>query len=136
MSNSDRHSIRRVVLPSGRTIDVVYFEDVPATPTIPATRSIDGLHVCPLCDSGLVHPVSITGDGPDRWDIALQCPNCGWVGGGSFDRELVDQLEDELDRGTKAVVRDLKRLVRANMEDEIDRFVHALEADAILPMDF
>jgi hypothetical protein len=136
MSNSDRHSVRRVVLPSGRTIDVVYFEDVAPPETIPAAGGVDGLHVCPLCDSRLVHPVSFAGNGPDRWEITLQCPNCGWLGDGSFDRELVDQLEDELDRGTKALLRDLKRLVRANMEDEIDRFVHALDADAILPMDF
>jgi hypothetical protein len=136
MPNSDRHSVRRVVLPSGRTIDVVYFEDVPPPETLQTARSVEGLHVCSCCESKLVHPISWTGDGPSRWEITLQCPNCGWVGGGSFERELVDQLEDELDRGTKLLVRDLKRLVRANMEDEIDRFVHALEADAILPMDF
>jgi len=34
------------------------------------------------------------------------------------------------------LVRDLKRLMHANMEEEIDRFVSALEEDQILPEDF
>ncbi len=34
------------------------------------------------------------------------------------------------------LARDYKRLMRANMADEIDRFVGALTADAILPEDF
>jgi hypothetical protein len=68
--------------------------------------------------------------------MTLECPNCRWLGGGEFDQELVDAFEDHLDRGTKALVEDLKRLVRANMEEEVERFVHALEAGAILPMDF
>jgi hypothetical protein len=68
--------------------------------------------------------------------MTLECPNCGWLGDGEFAQELVDDLEDQLDRGAKALARDLKRLERANMEEEIDRFVHALDADAILPMDF
>jgi hypothetical protein len=41
-----------------------------------------------------------------------------------------------LDRGTEALVRDLKRMMHANMEDEIERFVTALDADHILPDDF
>jgi hypothetical protein len=48
----------------------------------------------------------------------------------------VDRFDEHLDRGTEALVRDLRRLTRANMEDEIDAFVRALEADAIQPMDF
>jgi hypothetical protein len=48
----------------------------------------------------------------------------------------VDRFDEELDRGTELLMRDLKRLTRANMEDEIERFVCALESDAIWPMDF
>jgi len=33
-------------------------------------------------------------------------------------------------------VRDLKNLMQANMEDEIERFVSALEAGHIVPEDF
>ena len=55
---------------------------------------------------------------------------------GVFDQDTVERFDEELDRGTEALVRDLKRLMRANMEDEIERFVGALAADAILPEDF
>jgi uncharacterized protein (DUF305 family) len=53
-----------------------------------------------------------------------------------FHQDLVDMFDEELDRGTHALVRDLKELVRANMAEEIDRFSSALEADALLPEDF
>jgi hypothetical protein len=53
-----------------------------------------------------------------------------------FDQETVDRFDLELDRGTEHVLKDLKRLVQANMEEEIERFVTALDSDAIWPMDF
>ena len=34
------------------------------------------------------------------------------------------------------MLRDLKRLRQANMAEEIERFVHALNADLLLPEDF
>jgi hypothetical protein len=49
---------------------------------------------------------------------------------------VVEQLDEELDRGTHALVRDLKQLAHANMEDEVERFIDALQADQVLPMDF
>ena len=48
----------------------------------------------------------------------------------------MERFDEELDRGTEALVRDLKRLMHANMEDQIERFVSALESDHILPDDF
>jgi hypothetical protein len=94
------------------------------------------LHICPECASELVIPVGWSEAGRDRWDVTLHCPNCDWVGGGVYDEELVMRYDEELDRGTEVLVRDLQRLMRANIEDEIDRFVAALQADAILPEDF
>jgi len=126
---ADHHPIRRVTLPSGKTIEVLYLES-------DVSRQTEGLHVCPLCDSGLVNPVAWDEAGPSHWDVTLHCPNCDWVGGGVFSEELVERFDEELDRGTEALVRDLQRLMRANMEDEIDRFVAALDADQIWPMDF
>jgi len=49
---------------------------------------------------------------------------------------VVDRLDEALDHGTEAVLDDLNILVRANMEDQIDRFVAALNGDKILPEDF
>src|SRR3954471_5586032 len=93
------HYVRRVVLPSGKTIEVVYFDEIPAFPAVGDsgyTESAEDLHLCGSCGSGLVFPVG----------------------------------------GTEALVRDLKRMMHANMEDEIERFVTALDADHILPDDF
>ena len=55
---------------------------------------------------------------------------------GLYDQGPSTASTSELDHGTEALVRDLKRLTQANMEDEIERFASALDSDAIWPMDF
>ena len=132
-----RHYVRRVVLPSGKTIEVVYFNDeVPAEVVHAAPETVQDLHVCPACDASLVYPTEWEEAGPAHWEVALRCPNCEWASVGIFHQELVERFDEELDRGTEALVRDLKRLMHANMEEEIDRFVTAMRSDHILPMDF
>jgi hypothetical protein len=138
-----RHYVRRVVLPSGKTIEVVYFEDRPAvaapvaaTPLHPHDESVVDLHVCGGCTSTLVYPTEWEEAGTTHWEVTLRCPNCEWAGTGIFEQELVERFDEELDRGTEALVRDLKRLAHANMEDEIERFTTALAEDHIVPEDF
>jgi hypothetical protein len=139
----NRHYVRRVVLPSGKTIEVVYFEDqvaevaeaVEAVQT-PLTETVQDLHLCGSCSSDLVYPTEWDESGTAHWEVTLRCPNCEWSGTGVFQQELVERFDEQLDRGTEALVRDLKRLMHANMEDEIERFVQALEHDLILPEDF
>jgi hypothetical protein len=53
-----------------------------------------------------------------------------------FGQEQCDTFDDELERGTDALTRDYKRLMTANLAEEIDRFAKALEVDGILPADF
>ncbi len=133
------HYVRRVVLPSGKTIEVVYFNDVPvssSTSEAHSPESVSDLHICTRCSAPLVYPTEWEEAGPHHWEVQLRCPNCEWVGAGIFGQELVERFDEELDRGTAALVRDLKRLMQANMADEIDRFVTALRADQVLPMDF
>jgi hypothetical protein len=128
-----------VVLPSGRAIEVVYFDNQPAharTPVSPGRRETLNLHRCPECDKGLVYPVEWEEASPTHWEVQLRCPNCEWHTVGHYDQETVDRFDEELDHGTEALVRDLKRLTRANMEDEVERFASALASDAIWPMDF
>jgi hypothetical protein len=48
----------------------------------------------------------------------------------------VDQFEERLDDGLGDLLSDLRRLTEANMADEIEQFVRALELDQILPEDF
>ena len=140
MSHSDNSNyVRRVVLPSGRAIEVVYFENQPAHAPAPerlgAHERLD-LHVCPECDKELVYPVEWAEASPTHWEVQLRCPNCEWLTVGLYDQETVDRFDERLDNGTEALVRDLKRLTRANMEEEIERFASALASDAIWPMDF
>ena len=125
----DHHSVRRITLPSGRSIEVVRFheEDVP-----PARA----LHVCPRCDSGLVQPVAWNEAAGGGWELVLDCPNCGWGEVGTFARGQVEALEEHLDEGLANMLEDLRRLTQVNMHEEIDRFVAALQADLILPEDF
>ena len=138
------HFTKRVTLPSGKTIEVVYFADeaqlAEATEAHPAARPVaephQDLHVCVECDSGLVYPVQWEEAGPENWSVLLQCPNCDVFREGVFTQENVELFDEELDRGADALARDYKRLMRANMADEIERFAGALAADAILPEDF
>jgi hypothetical protein len=144
-SNGDNtHFTKRVTLPSGKTIEVVYFADDPriadagdaaAPGHQPAERHQD-LHVCVECDSELVYPVQWEEAGPENWSVLLHCPNCDVFREGIFTQENVELFDEELDRGADVLARDYKRLMRANMAEEIDRFVGALDAGAILPEDF
>ena len=134
----NRHYVRRVVLPSGKTIEVVYFDETQALDAAsPGLAEVgEDLHVCGECSSDLVYPVEWDESGATHWEVTLRCPNCEWNGTGVFSQDVVERFDEELDRGTEQLVRDLKRMMHANMEDEIERFVHALEADHILPDDF
>jgi hypothetical protein len=127
--NPHPHSVRRIVLPSGRTIEVVRFHE--ADPAAP-----QGLHVCPSCDSQLVQPVAWSEASDAKWELLLSCPNCFWACEGTFTEDEVHSLEEELDHGLEDMLRDLQRLTQANMADEIERFTSALHGDHILPEDF
>ena len=141
-SNGDNgHFTKRVTLPSGKTIEVVYFTDEvhpdgADTPTHAPAEQQQDLHVCVECDSELVYPVQWEEAGPENWSVLLHCPNCDVFREGVFTQDNVELFDEELDRGADALARDYKRLMRANMADEIDRFVGALDAGAILPEDF
>ena len=131
------HNVRRVVLPSGKTIEVVYIEEQHLASFAPATGDqIQELHVCSACDSELVYPTEWEEAGATHWEVSLRCPNCEWGAVGTFAQETVDRFDEELDRGTEALVRDLKRLMQANMEEDIERFVSALTEGHIVPEDF
>jgi len=136
----NQHHVRRVVLPSGKTIEVVYFEDqvVPGNARHELSEHARGvdLHVCAECGSHLVYPLEWEESGATHWEVALRCPECESRDSGVYEQDVVERFDEELDRGTELLVRDLKRLMQANMEDEIERFVTALDADLILPEDF
>lgn len=135
------HYVKRVTLPSGKTIEVVYFESArveteqPGAQSAPAPTRQD-LHICPDCHAELVYPTSWEEASPDSWRVSLRCPNCEWAATGIFAQNAVDAFDERLDEGTEQLVTDLKQLMHANMSEEIGRFVAALEAEALLPEDF
>ena len=138
--SDNSHYVRRVVLPSGRAIEVVYFENAnapaePAGPLVPEP-GVEELHVCPECTQHLEYPVEWDEHDETRWEVALRCPNCEWSAVGVYKQETSVGFDDEVARGTEARVRDLKRLTRGTMEDEVQRLSRALAADAIVPEDF
>ncbi|MBV9799259.1 MAG: hypothetical protein JO039_14530 [Solirubrobacterales bacterium] len=128
-NQNPNHTVRKITLPSGRNIEVIRFER-----TKKPARA--GLHICPDCESDLVQPLAWSEPLDGGWELELSCPNCRWNTEGVFSQEEVYELEDRLDEGLEDMLRDLKRLTHANMVEEIDRFVVALNANHILPEDF
>ena len=139
-TNSNGQYVRRVTLPSGRSIEVVYFEPLAAEAAGAAAMRhgapVDDLHICPECDRDLVYPVDWEEASATHWEVELRCPNCEWSEVGTYDQATVDRFDEQLDLGTDTLVKDLRRMVQANMEAEAERFAAALEANAILPEDF
>jgi len=135
-SSDHRHHVRRVVLPSGKTIEVAYFEDCAVRePVAAAEPGSTELHVCGACASELAYPVEWEEAGED-WEVTVRCPDCEWRQAGVYAQHAVDRFDERFDRGTEAVIRDLQYLMHANTESEIERFVEALEAGLIVPEDF
>jgi RNase P subunit RPR2 len=140
MAGHNGHQLKRIVLPSGKTIEVVYFDQVdrPAATNEIAQpqRTERELHVCEHCESDLVYPTTWEEADEKHWSVSLRCPNCEHFEQGVYSQDECDRFDDHLEAGTDALTRDFKRLMAANMAEEIDRFVAALDADAIQPMDF
>ncbi len=124
------HNVHRIVLPSGRKIEVVRFSENDSD------LGCRPLHVCGHCNAPLVQPVSWSETEDEQWELVLLCPNCAWTTSGVYSQTEVEELEDRLEEGLSDMLADLQRLAQANMSEEIDRFVTALNADVILPEDF
>ena len=106
------------------------------TPTPAASGTAIPLHVCFHCSGELAYPLDWAEEGPRHWRILLRCPECESRREGVFEQTAVERLDDELDRGSSALLGDLRRMTHANMSEEIQFFVRALEADLITPSDF
>jgi hypothetical protein len=157
MSDTSPHIRHRVQMPDGKHVEVTYRDQRharqpahapepsyapdsvdefdPAFTTEPACPPQE-LHVCFNCAGELVYPLDWTEEGARHWRIVLRCPECEARREGVFEQALVELLDDELDRGAGALLSDLKRLTHANMTDEVEFFVRALQADLITPSDF
>lgn len=130
----DHPPVRRIVLPSGRTVEVLLFDR--ADPVAEAAPAPPGLHLCTACGSDLVQPVHWEEADPEHWEVLLRCPDCEEQTSGIFAEEAIARLDEELDRGSALLVEALRRLSRANFEEDIERFARALHGGFVLPEDF
>jgi hypothetical protein len=94
------------------------------------------LHVCFHCSGELAYPLDWMEEGPRHWRIILRCPECESRREGVFEQGVVERLDDELDRAANLLLGDLKRMTHANMSEEVEFFIRALDADLIVPSDF
>jgi hypothetical protein len=102
----------------------------------PQHRPGADLHVCAHCRSELVQPVDGAEPVPGLWDLTLRCPECERFIEVRTDAAAVERYEHELDRGLAVLQREMDDFARLSFEEDVERFVAALEADAIMPMDF
>src|SRR3954467_9134879 len=75
MAGHNGHQLKRIVLPSGKTIEVVYFDQVDrpaATNEIAQSQRTEReLHVCEHCESDLVYPTTWEEADEKHWSVSL-----------------------------------------------------------------
>ena len=132
-----RRSPRIVQLPTGKTVEVSYFSPDAVGRRAPASPgSAPNLERCPDCASELVYPFDWDENDERAYTLALRCPNCEWTEVGTYDWDTVRRLDERLDAGERALMADLAALSRANVAEDFDRFIAALRAGQVWPMDF
>lgn len=95
------------------------------------------LHVCPECESRLVHPTCWEQAGDrSHWRVWRRCPECEWLDEGVHGEDEIDAFDEQLDLGAHELADELRALEHANMADMADAFVAALHADLIGADDF
>lgn len=127
---------RRIELPSGKIIEIR--EDplkVDANYGVLASKPLP-LHVCVACGCEQMHPIQWEEHGTSHWWVINRCPECE----ARFEFVASEQdcqiFDDIIEEQVEDIERIYRRMVTANLAEEVDRFVTALQADAILPFDF
>ena len=136
---------RKIALPGGREIEVVYFsdpDDVTAGAAWEADTFSDAvgaasaeLHVCRECASDMVYPVDWSED-DGIWTILRRCPECDWTHEGRFTQEEAEDFDDALTDGSEEMLCALRRMARRNMQEDVKRLIAAIRDDHIQPIDF
>jgi hypothetical protein len=91
---------------------------------------------CPVCRSRLLQLLDAEPHPPGGWDVVLECPECWSLIEEHLDDHEVEDFDREFDEGTRQLVEELRRLTAQHMLEDVERFLVALQADAIHPMDF
>lgn len=130
---SDEHDkpsyIRHLRLASGRHIHVLFYER-------DEESGDQDLGLCGTCACPLMQPLCAEPMGKSHWRVTLRCPNCLWVGTGVVTGRALERFDEARGHDIDLIRHDLERISLANMVEETERFVRALNGDHILPSDF
>ena len=83
-----------------------------------------------------MEPLSWAQIAPDHWWFALRCPECLERRDVVADRPDVERFERHTEEARGRLHDEAQRWVHSQMEDWATRFAAALQAEAVLPMDF
>jgi hypothetical protein len=136
--------IKRIVLPSGKTVEIVYYQTTGSDPVISDVHEIEAgaelqvrqIELCAKCGSDRVHPTDWNEVEELRWGVGGCCPARASHQVETYDAAEVERYDDVLNDATDRLIEELDRVTRENMSDAIDRFRSALENDGIMPFDF
>jgi len=150
-SRRRQNTSRRFELPSGKVIEVFAAAGSASTMSavdgdeghVPMGRRLeaarerdpDGPHRCSRCGSELVYPVAWRSAPTGGWEVDLRCPNCERGETLELEQTAAERFDEQLEHGADRLKQDLAGLTKANMADQLARFIAALEADAIQPSD-
>jgi hypothetical protein len=115
------YQTKKIELPGGKFIEVVVFGD----------QNIES-----SSNNHDAHTTVTTEMATETWEITLRCPDCEWWHTGEFADDAVDEFDEVLNDGTEQLLESLRTFARVNMEEDIERFVRAIEIGLIEPMDF
>lgn len=98
-----------------------------------------GMARCIECGDLACHPTEIEQtemQTVDVWKVELRCGNCETRRVDFFQQDECDGFDHWLDDCLWTIQANYRALLRDNMSWYVDKWVDALEADAIMPMDF
>lgn len=130
--------VRKILLPSGKIIEIVYMDNNPCTDVAKGEpgSTLLNLHICRNCQGEMVYPLHYEEAVERHWQMTLRCPECEHTQSVIAPQRDADLFDEVLSDGEEALERDYKSLVTINMAEWIERFAQALESDGILPEDF
>ncbi len=138
----DYHT-KKISLPSGQSIEIIYLIDPDeqgaqdASAAAPeAAETALPLHCCPACGSDLVYPMAWQETADGNWQVDRRCPNCEWLHAGNYGHDEIEPFDDAVELGTEVLLTELRTWAYANMSDDVERLIAALEQDLIQPIDF
>jgi hypothetical protein len=140
------YHVKRILLPSGKTVEIVYYQADGGEPIITEAREIDPepqlelrirqIELCAGCGGERVHPMDWLEVEDMRWELHVRCPDCEWEASDVFEQPEVERYDDLLNDSTDRMIEELDHITRENMAEMVERFSIALDNDGITPFDF